>query len=447
MRHLAAAVTLISILPVAPFCPLASAAEGGDRVAAAEALVDRLAQGDFAGVVAGFDATMTKGLPEAKLRAVWTGLLGQTGAFLSRLGSRSEKSGAYDVVVVSCRFERATLDAKVAFSADGKVAALFFAPSAATAPAEWQAPPYVRPGDLVERQVTVSRGEWALPGTLSLPAGKGPFPALVLVQGSGPQDRDETIGANKPFRDLALGLASRGIAVLRYDKRTLAHGDRLQGAALASLTVNEETVDDALAAARLLRSTPEVDPRRVFVLGHSLGGMLLPRIGQRDRELAGLVVLAGTTRPLTAVIREQLAYLESLGGAGDPQQLAAMRADLAKVEALDPAKPPTGEPVLLMGAPPAYWLDLQGYQPAAVAAHLPQRMLVLQGERDYQVTMEDLAGWQRALAGRADVTFRTYRDLNHLFMTGNGKATPAEYQRAGHVAAEVVDDIAGFVRR
>ena len=447
MKRLVASVTLISTLVIAPLSAPASAAAAEGRAGDAEALVDRLARGDFAAVVAGFDATMTNALPEAKLRAVWAGLLGQAGAFQRRLGSRSERSGAYEIVFVSCRFERAPLDAKVVFSADGKVAGLFFVPSGAPPPAEWQPPPYVHTGAFVERQVTVGSGEWALPGTLSLPAEKGPFPALVLVQGSGPHDRDETIGPNKPFRDLALGLASRGIVVLRYDKRTLAHGDRLQGAALASLTVNEETVDDALAGARLLRITPGVDPRRVFVLGHSLGGMLVPRIGQRDRELAGLVVLAGTTRPLPAVIREQLAYLESLGGAADPRQLAAMREDLAKVEALDPNKPVAGEPALLLGAPPAYWLDLHGYQPAAVAAHLPQRMLVLQGERDYQVTMEDLSGWQRALAGRADVTFRTYRDLNHLFMTGNGKATPAEYERAGHVAAEVVDDIAGFVRR
>lgn len=447
MRHLVASATLIAILVIALTSNAVGAAEGGGRVAAAEALVDRLAQGDFAGVVAGFDATMTNALPEAKLGAVWAQLRGQAGGFQRRMGSRSERLGAYDVVFVSCRFERASLDAKVVFSGDGKVAGLFFVPSNAPSPPEWQAPSYARTGTFVERQVTVGSGEWALPGTLSLPAGKGPFPALVLVQGSGPQDRDETIGPNKPFRDLALGLASRGIVVLRYDKRTLTHGDRLQGAALESLTVNEETVDDALAAARLLRTTPEVDPRRVFVLGHSLGGMLLPRIAQRDRELAGLVVLAGTTRPLPAVVREQLVYLESLGGAGDPQQLAAMREDLAKVEALDPAKPPTGGPALLLGAPPAYWLDLRGYQPAAVAAHLPQRMLVLQGERDYQVTMEDLSGWQRALAGRDDVTVRTYRDLNHLFMTGNGKATPAEYERPGHVAAEVVDDIASWIRR
>ena len=134
--------------------------------------------------------------------------------------------------------------------------------------------------------------------------GRGPGPRLR------PQQWDETLGPNKPFQDLAWGLANRGIAVLRYDKRTKVHGGKMGGN--KNLTVREETIDDALLAVKLLRSRSDIDPKRIFILGHSLGGMLAPRIGAEDQSLAGLIILAGSTRPLPEVAREQLEYIASV---------------------------------------------------------------------------------------------------------------------------------------
>ena len=149
-----------------------------------------------------------------------------------------------------------------------------------------------------------------MPGTLSMPVGRGAA-AIVLVHGSGPNNRDETLGPNKPFRDLAWGLAQRGIAVLRYEKRTRQHGAKL-AAANRNFTVREETTEDAVLAVKLLRSRKEFDPKRIFVLGHSLGGTLAPRIAVEDGALAGIIILAGATRPLQDVAREQLVYLSSI---------------------------------------------------------------------------------------------------------------------------------------
>lgn len=146
-----------------------------------------------------------------------------------------------------------------------------------------------------EESVTVGAEKWALQGTLPIPVGPVAA-AVVLVHGSGPNDRDETLGPNKPFRDLAWGLADRGIAVLRYEKRTRQYAGKMAGN--PNLTVREETTDDAILAAALLRAHDRIDPKRVFVLGHSLGGTLAPRIAAEDRSLAGLIILAGATRPL-----------------------------------------------------------------------------------------------------------------------------------------------------
>ena len=150
-------------------------------------------------------------------------------------------------------------------------------------------PPYVDSEAFTEREVTVGRGEWSLPGTLSVPLQGDLHPAVVLVHGSGPNDRDETIGANKPFKDLALGLASKGVAVLRYEKRTLEHGSKM-ASLMEVLTPEEEVIEDALAAVSLLKETEGIDPDRIYVLGHSLGGTLAPRIAQGDPHIAGFGV-------------------------------------------------------------------------------------------------------------------------------------------------------------
>ena len=302
---------------------------------------------------------------------------------------------------------------------------------------------YVHKEAFREREVTVGSGEWSLPGILAVPVGQGPFPAVVLVHGSGPNDRDETVEKNKPFRDLAWGLASRGVAVLRYEKRTRQHGAQLAG--VKDFTVQQETVDDALAAAELLRHTEGIDPKRVFVLGHSLGGMLIPRIGARDPQLAGLIVMAGAAKPLEDIILEQVAYLDAADGTVTDQEKSrfeSLKAEVTRVKALKP-----GETGTALGAPDSYWLDLRGYDPPTAARALKQPLLILQGERHYQVTPDNFAAWRKALAGRPDVTFKTYPKLNHLFMAGEGKSLPAEYEKPGHVEEAVVADIAGWIRR
>lgn len=301
-------------------------------------------------------------------------------------------------------------------------------------------PAYVKAGAFAEREVTVGAAEWALPGTLAMPTGPGPVPAVVLVHGSGPHDRDESVGGAKPFRDLAQGLASRGIAVLRYEKRTRAHGARM---ANGVPTLEAEVIDDAAAAARLLLATPGIDATRVFVVGHSLGGTLAPRVAKAEPKVAGIVSLAGATRPPWTLVLEQIAHLESVGAA-DAATAARLRADMetigrvARGEAPDPKTP-------VMGVPTSYWLAWGAVRPAEEAAALGKPVLALRGARDYQVGPADQALWEKALAGKPNCAARTLPGLNHLFVEGEGVSTPAEYAKRGHVAAAVLDAIAAFV--
>jgi fermentation-respiration switch protein FrsA (DUF1100 family) len=184
----------------------------------------------------------------------------------------------------------------------------------------------------------------------------------------------------------------------------------------------------------------------VFVLGHSLGGVVAPRIGQADTQLGGIIILAGATRPLEDLMVEQTRYLLSLNGeipADGQTKLDQLMAEIKKVKGLTAADAFSSN--LLLHAPPQYWLDLHAHDPVAEAKGLKQPLLILQGQRDYQVTMADFDGWKTGLGNKPNVTFKLYPKLNHLFMAGEGKSTPAEYDEPGHVDAMVVSDIAEWI--
>lgn len=314
----------------------------------------------------------------------------------------------------------------------------------------WRPPAYVDLAKLHEAETTVGSGDWALPGTLSMPEGDGPFPGVVLVHGSGPNDRDETIGPNKVFKDLAWGLASSGIAVLRYDKRTLAHKAWYTPERADKVTVKDEIVDDALLAARLLRETPGVDPKRVFVLGHSLGGMLIPWIGREDASLAGLIIMSGSSRPIEDSILDQVTYIYGLSGAMSDKQkadLEALKVQVSRVKSPEfDANTPKKD--LPLGISPTYLLSLRDYRPVEVAKSLDVPILIFQGDRDYQIIAgKDFEAWKAALEGRPNVTLKLFPGLNHLLVEGKSPSRPEEYVIPGHVSKDVVDIVAGWIRQ
>jgi uncharacterized protein len=413
-------------------------------------VIEMARAGQFAQIRDLFAPQLREMVPPEALGVAWAAAIGRRGQVISVGVPVCEPAGPgaeMMMVKIPVTFERGDMAVLVSVTADGSLVGIQLAPADAAKPTEpWAPPGYADPDSFDEQDVTLGSGTLAVPGTLSLPRRPGPLSAIVLLAGSGPGDRDETMGRNKPFKDFAWGLASLGVAVLRFDKVTFARADELGD--VHDFTVADEYVPHAVAAIHLLREHPSVDSGRVFVLGHSLGGTVAPRVAAAEPSVAGLVIAAGGTEPLHWAAVRQVRYLASL----DPQAASAAQpaieamsrqAAMADSPDLSPSTPASELP---FGVPAPYWLDLREYDPVVVAASLDKPILIVQGGRDYQSTVaDDLAGWQAGLAGRPDVTIRVYDADNHLFFPGSGPSSPAEYEPAQHVDQAVVADIAGWL--
>lgn len=410
-------------------------------------LLAALKAGHYTAAAAHFDPQVEAAVPADKLKALWETVLPlQFGKYEPVAKGQVASAESSNIIVTPLHFANGWLDMKVACDANMAIAGLRFLPG--------KAPPGSAPTSVrrivsgawgISKPTQVASPLGPLPATLTLPYGKGPFAAVLLIGGSGAHDRDESIGPNKPFRDIARGLAAHGIASLRYDKRTFAYAARMS--ADRDLTIDDEVTDDALSAAHQLGATAGIDPHRVFVLGHSLGAMMAPRIGKRDPQLAGLVLMAAPARSLLAVSAWQVRELGSRMGMTSKRVAAneaAIRHEQKRLATADGQRPFTGS---FGGVPQSYWLSLRDYHQVAEARSLMMPMLILQGADDFQVSPKlDFDRWKQDLHGETRVTFRLYPGLSHLFMSAGKTGTLADYRVPGKVASRVIADIASWIK-
>ncbi|MEM0492523.1 MAG: alpha/beta hydrolase [Candidatus Thermoplasmatota archaeon] len=387
-----------------------------------------------------FNSNVTTQISIAQLEYVWVSIIEQYGAFLGIVKTDTGTLLGHMFVDVTCNFSiSGEINIRLFFDEHILIAGMQILPVQRAY--EYTPPDYVDATAFYEINITIGSEEWVLPGTMTIPNGEGPYPGVVLVHGSGQNDRDETTGPNKPFKDIAWGLASNGIVVLRYEKRTKQYQQRF--AEIRNYTVQDETIDDAIAAVDLLNVTSIVNHSQIFILGHSLGGMLAPRIAIQDQRIAGLILLAAPTRHIEDLFLDQMMYLTSLYSTIDENNtsISIIKNIVKKIKELNISD---GEMVL--GAPKSYWSDLQTYDPVVTAKSLDIPMLILQGKRDFQVTMVDFNMWNETFYGKTSVTLKSYDSLNHLFIPGIGKPTRIEYFIEGHIPNEVITDIASWIK-
>ncbi len=432
-------VATVLILLAAVDVSVAQTADDPATVDRATTILSMFLDGKFDAFVATGNVAVQAQFSAAQAKAIKTQFDAQYGKLDGFKEVSHRRIGKVDAVTFELLYERNKVKLVIAVDADNKLSG--FRITGVESRASYQVPSYVDPSKFHEEKATIVTSDFELPGTLTIPTGKGLFAGLVLVHGSGPHDEDESVQGNKPFRDLALGLASRGVVVLRYEKRTHKYGDQVKP---EDITLEWETIDDAVSAAKVLRDRSEVDPNRVFVLGHSLGGMAAPYIAKRDPKLAGIVILAGNARPLLDLVEEQLTYISKSDGQVSNEE-AAMIKQVGQAIALIRAGKIDEPGASLLGAPLSYWADLNNRKQVAIAQALDCPILVIQGGRDYQVTTKCFEVWKAGLSGKPNVSFKLYESLNHLMIAGEGPSTPKEYSKTGHVDQRVIDDIAAWI--
>jgi fermentation-respiration switch protein FrsA (DUF1100 family) len=385
-------------------------------------------------------------LTETILGKGWR-VLSVTSGPLQSLGTPVISTGWLTTAKVPLHFTRSNLAMVLRMTSSGSLVGLRIVPlNLAELGAVWKCPAYA---DMhASRREELRLGsKHKVGGTLDLPKEVGKYPCVIFLAGSGPADRDSTIGATKPFADIALGLAARQIASIRFDKVTLSHGKRFMNS--TTITLTEEYMDQALDAIRHAQSHSEIDESRIYILGHSLGGVVAPKIAHTNDAVKGCIVMAAPTVPMYRSYIRQLQYMVSLDGEASASMKEEIKdaeraADLADSAELSLA---TKAASLPFGLPATYWLDYRVYDPVATAEKMDKPILVLQGSRDCQVTAaDDYVEWGAALEGKENAEFHLYKGLNHGFIKGEGPSTAIEYDLPGNVDEDVVRDISGWIQ-
>ncbi len=373
------------------------------------------------------------------LKQFWTNMEARLGKVKSIDATGSRTQGEFYAVTVSGEFQYDKQDFVLMFDKTEKLVGMHLPPKAVS----YRAPGYADSTLYKEKSTYIEWPGHQLAAVITTPKDGNSFPIVVLVHGSGPNDMDETIGPNKPFKDIAAGLALNGIASIRYVKRTVIYPQEFGKA----YTVKEEVLDDALAAIALAKKVEGVDLKQIYVLGHSLGGMLAPRIATLAPDLKGIILAAAPARSLSDIIIEQNKYMV----AQSKDTSAVMQKNLAdaiteiektKITKLGKMKPDS----ILLGLPASYWLDLNNYNQVETAKKLKQRIFVIQGGYDFQVSETDFNLWKEALGSNSNVNFKLYPDFNHLFSQQQEKGNMLQYQKPSNVEQRTIEDLANWIK-
>jgi uncharacterized protein len=381
---------------------------------------------DFKTAYSFFDESIKAKVSEEVLQKTVQQLDNQLGQFKSINEINNEK----ETFFYYSDFDKMKLDIKIAFSESNKIIGFFFVPHKE-----------FKKEDSLGKDLNIKTNDIELKGSLLVPENNNQKKLVLFVHGSGPSDRDETIAENKPFKDIAERLYQNGIASYRFDKRSFSNPESFNDTS----TIDDEVTNDIMAIVDYFKTEKQYADYDIVVLGHSLGAHLAPRIANQSNKIAKIILLAGNVRPLDQLIIEQYEYLYKL--APTPELKKALQKVKEQTEVLNSKSfgLKTTKEKLPFNLSAYYWKSVLDYNPIKEVQKLTIPILVLQGERDYQVTMQDFQLWKTSLKNNKNASCISYPKLNHLFITGDNPSEPKEYLIKGNVNSNVINDISNFI--
>ena len=416
----------------------ASSAQTTEQRIAARAFFDALTTKQTDRLVALQHPTFLEQMKPPRWIEVMDRLEKQIGAFREHRFRSSETHGSYASIVHRAYFAKDSIDFRVVVDSMNLIGGFWLDEIQRYS---FQPPPYASSASFRDEKVTFGDSV-PLYGQLTIPEGPGPFSAVVLLHGTGPHDRDATFLGNKIFRDIAQGLATRGVVVLRYDKRTRTYAGSIDP---TTLTIEQEVMEDAEAAVRFLKARSDVDTGRLSIIGHSLGAMMTPLLAQRNPAVKGIALMASPARHLEEVILEQLKFFSATTDTLTVEQRTMLEMQVQSAKAAMKEELPPKQ--MILNAPASYYYALHGYDQVETAKHLSIPILLLQGGKDYQIPYEEYEIWKRNLGAFPNVRFHLCEKCYHQFIETEEKPGPKNYSEEGYVALSVIQELAKWAKR
>ena len=406
--------------------PILSYSQVNNKLTGNEFINSLIVEKNYAKAYTFFDETVKNKISETLLKDTSEKLENQLGKFKSVLETNKENK----TYLYYSDFEKMKLDIKITFNDNNKIIGFFFLPHKE-----------LKKENSLGKDLNIKINNIELKGTILVPENETFKKLVIFVHGSGPNDRDETIFENKPFKDIAESLFTKGIASYRFDKRTLSNPESFNDKS----TIDDEVTNDIINIVAYFKNDSQFSNYEIIVLGHSLGAYLLPRIANKSNQISKIILLAANSQPLDKLIIEQYEYLYKLT---PTQELKDALQEVKEQTALLNSKVfnlNTTKENLPLNLSANYWKSIIDYKPIKEIQKVKIPILILQGERDYQVTMKDFKLWKTKLKDNKKASFISYPKLNHLFMSGEKPSDPKEYAIKGIVDEKVIEDIKIFI--
>ncbi|MBK8362127.1 MAG: alpha/beta hydrolase [Bacteroidetes bacterium] len=408
-----------------------------------EIVLQQFVKNEFLNIYKQIDTASISKIDTASIAKSWKNLIQQNGKYVKNLKVEKSQQGNFEVYAYTLQFEKNEITFRLIWGTNKKIKGYYFTP--VDKRPKYQVPSYHNAAAAKEKKVLLTTGEFRIPGSLVIPNTPGKHPVVILVHGSGANDRDETFGPLKPFRDLTSGLTAQGIAVLRFEKRTRIFKSKMSHYS-PNYTVKQEVLEDVQRAIEVAKADTSIDTTQIYICGHSFGGMMLPRIAKENPSIKGLIYLTPNARRLEDLFVAQAEYI-----ANEITDPARKKAVVDSIKVLrDKVKSLSSNAAVdssrIFDSPVSLWYELRNYDPIETAKTLDMPMLFIFGGRDYQVTSIDSDKWFSSFKSNEKAAFKMYPNLNHFLIAGEGKSLPAEYEKPGNVDEGLINDISTWIK-